>query len=56
VFKDVMTYALQEFGIPPTGTPPPVMKLKVEDPPASANKAPGSLEAAVGSQPPTPAR
>jgi len=56
VFKDVMTYALQEFGIPPTGTPPPVMKLKIEDPPASADKAAAALQPQSGPQLPTPAR
>jgi len=56
VFKNVMTYALQEFGIPPTGTPPPVMKLKIEDPPASADKAAVALQSQSGPQPPTPAR
>jgi cell division protein FtsI (penicillin-binding protein 3) len=48
VFKDVMTYALQEFGIPPTGTPPPVMKLKIEGAPASADKAEAALKAGSG--------
>jgi cell division protein FtsI (penicillin-binding protein 3) len=56
VFKDVMTYALQEFGIPPTGTPPPVMKLTLGDPPASADKAAIALQPQSGFQPPTPAR
>jgi len=56
VFKDVMTYALQKFGIPPTGTPPPVMKLKIEDPPASADKAEAALKAESGLQNATPAR
>jgi len=56
VFKDVMTYALQEFGIPPTGTPAPVMRLKVEDPPASADKAEAALQAGSGPKGPTPAR
>jgi len=56
VFKDVMTYALQEFGVPPTGTPPPVMKLKVDEAPASANDAQAALKAQSGHQPPTPAR
>lgn len=44
VFKDVMTYALQEFKIPPTGAPPPVMKLKLDAPPASADKAEAALK------------
>jgi cell division protein FtsI (penicillin-binding protein 3) len=48
VFKDVMTYALQEFRIPPTGTPPPVMKLKVDDAPASADKAEAALKTESG--------
>jgi len=48
VFKDVMTYALQEFKIPPTGTPPPVMKLKVDDVPASADKAEAALKVDSG--------
>jgi cell division protein FtsI (penicillin-binding protein 3) len=48
VFKDVMTYALQEFKIPPTGAPPPVMKLKVDDAPASADKAEAALKADSG--------
>jgi cell division protein FtsI (penicillin-binding protein 3) len=56
VFKDVMTYALQEFGIPPTGTTPPVMKLTIEAPPASADKAASALQPASGPQPTTPAR
>ncbi len=56
VFKDVMTYALKEFGIPPTGTPPPVMKLKIEDAPASVDKAQAALKPQSGRQPPTPAR
>jgi cell division protein FtsI (penicillin-binding protein 3) len=56
VFKDVMTYALQEFGIPPTGTPPPVMKLTIQAPPASADKAASALQPQSGSQPASPAR
>lgn len=56
VFKDVMTYALQEFGIPPTGTPSPVMKLKTEDAPASADKAEAALKAGSGLKPPTSSR
>jgi cell division protein FtsI (penicillin-binding protein 3) len=56
VFKDVMTYVLQEFGIPPTGTPPPVMKLTIQDPPASADKAAVALQPQSGLQPSTPAR
>jgi len=50
VFKDVMTYALQEFKIPPTGTRPPVMKLKIEDAPASADQAEAALKAPSGLQ------
>jgi len=56
VFKDVMTYALQEFKIPPTGTPPPVMKLKIEDAPASADRAETALKAESGLQRQTTAR
>jgi cell division protein FtsI (penicillin-binding protein 3) len=56
VFKDVMTYALQEFGIPPTGTTPPVMKLTLQDPPASADKAAAALQPQSGPNPSTPAR
>jgi cell division protein FtsI (penicillin-binding protein 3) len=56
VFKDVMTYALRAFGIPPTGTPPPVMKLKIEDAPASVDKAETVLKPPSGRQPPAPAR
>ena len=56
VFKDVMTYALQEFGIPPTGTSPPVMKLTLGDPPATVDKAAAALQSQSGLQPPTPAR
>jgi cell division protein FtsI (penicillin-binding protein 3) len=50
VFKDVMTYALQQFRIPPTGAPPPVMKLKSDDAPASADKAEAALKAESGLQ------
>lgn len=50
VFKDVMTYALQEFTIPPTGTPPPVMKLKIDDAPASADKAEAALKTDSGTR------
>ncbi|MEP7368440.1 MAG: penicillin-binding protein 2 [Dermatophilaceae bacterium] len=53
VFKDVMTYALQEFAVPPTGTPPPVMKLKVDAAPASADKAEAALKAESGPSGPT---
>jgi cell division protein FtsI (penicillin-binding protein 3) len=34
VFHDVMTYALQEFKVPPTGTPAPKVTLKLDGPPA----------------------
>jgi cell division protein FtsI (penicillin-binding protein 3) len=50
VFKDVMTYALQEFRIPPTGATPPVMRLKISDAPASADKAEAALKAESGLQ------
>ncbi|WP_406830333.1 penicillin-binding protein 2 [Pedococcus sp. KACC 23699] len=33
VFKDVMTYALQELQVPPTGTKPPVVKIKADPTP-----------------------
>ena len=56
VFKDVMTYALQEFSVPPTGTPPPVMKLKVDDAPASVDKAEAALKAVSGPQGPARSR
>ena len=56
VFKDVMTYVLQKFGIPPTGTPPPVMKLTIQDPPASVDKAAAALQPQSGLKPATPAR
>jgi cell division protein FtsI (penicillin-binding protein 3) len=56
VFKDVMTYALQEFGIPPTGTRPPVMKLEIEGAPTSPDKAEAALKAQSGLHTPTPAR
>jgi len=51
-----MIYALQEFGIPPTGTTPPVMKLKIDDAPTSPDKAEAALQSGAGPQPPTPAR
>ena len=35
VFHDVMTYALQELQIPPTGTKSPVVKVKADKPAAS---------------------
>jgi len=56
VFKDVMTYALQEFTVLPTGTRPPVMKLKVDDAPASADKAEAALKAESGLKSPTSSR
>jgi cell division protein FtsI (penicillin-binding protein 3) len=56
VFKDVMTYLLQKFNIPPTGTLPPVMKLTIADPPASADKAAAALQVASGLPRPTAAR
>jgi cell division protein FtsI (penicillin-binding protein 3) len=56
VFKDVMTYALQRFGIPPTGTPPPVMKLKIEDAPTSAENAEAALKTHLRPKPPSPTR
>ena len=56
VFKDVMTYALQEFAVPPTGTPPPVMKLKVDDAPASVDKAEAALKPVSGLQGPAGSR
>jgi len=34
VFRDVMTYALQELEIPPTNTKAPRVRIKAEDPPA----------------------
>lgn len=37
VFKDVMTYALQELKIPPTGTKPKPIKLKLDAPPVAAD-------------------
>lgn len=56
VFKDVMTYALQEFKIPPTGTTPPAMKLTIEDAPTSPDKAEAALKSGSGPQPSTPSR
>jgi cell division protein FtsI (penicillin-binding protein 3) len=56
VFKDVMTYALQRFGIPPTGTSPPVMKLTLEDAPTSADNAEAALKTRSGPKPPAPTR
>jgi len=56
VFKDVMTYALQKFAIAPTGTPPPVMKLMIDQPPVSPGSAEQALTADSGRRPPTAAR
>ena len=56
VFKDVMTYALQEFTIPPTGTAPPVMKLKVNQAPASAGNAEAALKIKPGARVPAGSR
>jgi cell division protein FtsI (penicillin-binding protein 3) len=56
VFKDVMTYALQEFGTPPTGTRPPAMKLKIEDAPTSADNVASALQPQSGLQRLTSAR
>ncbi len=35
VFHDVMTYALQELKIPPTGTTAPELRIKLDGPPAA---------------------
>ena len=56
VFKDVMTYALQEFKIPPTGTTPPVMTLVTGDAPTSPDHAEAALKTGSGAQPTTPSR
>jgi cell division protein FtsI (penicillin-binding protein 3) len=56
VFKDVMTYALQQSKVPPTGAPPPVMKLKIDDAPTSSDKAEAALKADSGLPGPTPSR
>ena len=37
VFHDVMTYALQELQIPPTGTSSPVAKIRVDKTPAASD-------------------
>lgn len=37
VFRDVMTYALQEFKIPPTNTTPPKVTIKPATPPAAGD-------------------
>ena len=37
VFRDVMTYALQELQIPPTGTTAPVVKLKADSVPSPSD-------------------
>lgn len=39
VFRDVMTYALQELEIPPTDTKPPRVRIKPEDLPAKGDPA-----------------
>ena len=31
VFRDVMTYALQKYEIPPTGTTPPKVRIKADE-------------------------
>ena len=56
VFKDVMTYALQQFKIPPTGAPPPVMKLKIRRRASVCGQGRGGAEGRVGSQRGTSAR
>jgi len=56
VFKDVMTYALQRFAVPPTGTKPPVMRLMIDDAPVSAGKAEAALKTGSGPQARTPSR
>jgi cell division protein FtsI (penicillin-binding protein 3) len=56
VFKDVMTYALQQFKIPPTGTRPPVMKLKIDDAPTTVDKAEAALKAESGLKGSAPSR
>jgi cell division protein FtsI (penicillin-binding protein 3) len=37
VFRDVMTYALQELEIPPTNTTPPKVRVKAEETPAKGD-------------------
>ena len=37
VFKDVMSYALQELKIPPTGVPAPPITLRLDRLPSDAN-------------------
>jgi cell division protein FtsI (penicillin-binding protein 3) len=37
VFRDVMTYALQELEIPPTGTRSPVAKIKPDTKPSPSD-------------------
>ena len=37
VFRDVMTYALQELQVPPTGTKAPVVTVKPATPPAKSD-------------------
>lgn len=48
VFRDVMTYALQKFTVPPTGTRPPLMRLKFDQAPTSVDKATAALQASPG--------
>ena len=45
VFRDVMTYALQKFAVPPTGTRPPLMRLKFDQAPTSVDRATAALQA-----------
>jgi cell division protein FtsI (penicillin-binding protein 3) len=56
VFKDVMTYVLQKFKVPPTGTPPPVMRLSFQDAPTSPDNAAAALKVESGPKPSTTAR
>jgi cell division protein FtsI (penicillin-binding protein 3) len=37
VFRDVMTYALQEFKIPPTSSKAPKVRIKVDPPPPASD-------------------
>lgn len=46
VFHDVMTYALQELRVPPTGTTPPPVKLKLDQAPAEGT--PGVIRDGAG--------
>ena len=45
VFRDVMTYASQKFAVPPTGTRPPLMRLKFDQAPTSVDRATAALQA-----------